>query len=111
MTRALSMNMEKEKRRETSRPRDPRKHRGSVERFTEYTSLTASCERILIECSNNEFKDGRVRRPRPAPAKLRADRIKYCQYYRSHGHLTKDCVHLKDAIETLVKVGRLGQYK
>ena len=99
-----------EKRKE-DRPREVREQRGPSGHFTEYTPLTASRERILAECSNTYFKDGSVKRPRPAPAKPGVDMSKYCQYHRSHGHLTEDCVHLKDAIETLIKGGRLAQYR
>ncbi|CAI8591639.1 unnamed protein product [Vicia faba] len=99
-----------EKRRD-DKPRDAREQRGPSGRFTEYTPLTTSRERILVECASTDFKDGGVKRPRPAPAKPGIDQSKYCQYHRSHGHLTEDCVHLKDTIETLIKGGRLAQYR
>ena len=97
--------------RKDNKPLDIREQRGPSGRFTEYTPLTASRERILAECASTDFKDGGVKRPRPAPAKPGVDRSKYCQYHRCHGHLTEDCVHLKDAIETLIKGGRLAQYQ
>ncbi|MCI91387.1 hypothetical protein A2U01_0112681, partial [Trifolium medium] len=33
------------------------------------------------------------------------DKNKYCRYHRSYGHVTEDCVHLKDAIEILIQKG------
>ena len=93
------------------RPHDSCEHRGPARRFIEYTPLITSCERILAECSNAEFKDDGVKRSRPIPTKLGSDRTKYYQYHQSHGHLTEDRVHLKDSIETLIKEGRLRQYK
>ncbi|MCI76082.1 hypothetical protein A2U01_0097351, partial [Trifolium medium] len=33
------------------------------------------------------------------------DKGKYCRYHRSYGHVTEDCVHLKDAIEILIQKG------
>ncbi|MCI65384.1 hypothetical protein A2U01_0086642, partial [Trifolium medium] len=33
------------------------------------------------------------------------DKNKYCHYHRSYGHVTEDCVYLKDAIEILIQKG------
>ncbi|MCI78172.1 hypothetical protein A2U01_0099442, partial [Trifolium medium] len=38
------------------------------------------------------------------------DKSKYCRYHRSHGHVTEDCVHLKDAIEILIQKGYARKY-
>ena len=98
------MNQGEDKRRKTLRlPRA----KGSARRFTEYTPLTTPRERILAEYANAEFKDGGVRRPKPTPLKPGVDRSKYCQYHQSYGHITEDLIHLKDAIETLIKAWRL----
>ena len=35
---------------------------------------------------------------------------KYYRYHRDHGHNTKDCIQLKDAIEDLIKWGHLDRY-
>ncbi|KAI5415867.1 hypothetical protein KIW84_041053 [Lathyrus oleraceus] len=51
-----------DKRRE-ERPRELREGRGPAGRYSEYTLLTAPRERILAECINSEFKQGRVRAP------------------------------------------------
>ncbi|KAI5424009.1 hypothetical protein KIW84_030288 [Lathyrus oleraceus] len=98
-----------DKRRE-ERPREPREGRGPAGRYSEYTLLTAPRERILAECINSEFKQGRVRFPKPSAPKPHTDKSKYCRFHRSHGHVTEDCVHLKDAIEILIQEGHLKQY-
>ncbi|MCI53059.1 hypothetical protein A2U01_0074305, partial [Trifolium medium] len=38
------------------------------------------------------------------------DKAKYCRYHRSHGHVTEDCVHLKDAIKILIQKGYARKY-
>ncbi|KAI5428306.1 hypothetical protein KIW84_033337 [Lathyrus oleraceus] len=98
-----------DKRRE-ERPRELREGRGPAGRYSEYTLLTAPRERILAECINSEFKQGRVRFPKPSAPKPHTDKSKYCRFHRSHGHVTEDCVHLKDAIEILIQEGHLKQY-
>jgi len=35
---------------------------------------------------------------------------KYCRFHKCHGHLTDDCIHLKDAIEMLIQRGWLKQF-
>ena len=35
---------------------------------------------------------------------------KYCQFHRDYGHLTDDCIQLKDQIEDLIQRGKLGNY-
>ncbi|KAI5400061.1 hypothetical protein KIW84_065122 [Lathyrus oleraceus] len=98
-----------DKRRE-ERPRELREGRGPAGRYSEYTLLTAPRECILAECINSEFKQGRVRFPKPSAPKPHTDKSKYCRFHRSHGHVTEDCVHLKDAIEILIQEGHLKQY-
>ncbi|XP_058722610.1 uncharacterized protein LOC131594477 [Vicia villosa] len=92
------------------RPRDTKDQRGPGGHFTDYTSLNASRERILTECKSTKFKNSNVRPPKPNPTRLGTDKSKYCKYHKSHGHLTEECIHLKDAIETLRKEGHLSKY-
>ncbi|MCI63371.1 hypothetical protein A2U01_0084628, partial [Trifolium medium] len=33
-----------------------------------------------------------------------------CRYHRSYGHVTEDCVHLKDAIEILIQKDYARKY-
>ncbi|XP_058726232.1 uncharacterized protein LOC131597555 [Vicia villosa] len=98
-----------EKRRE-DRPHDAKERRGPADRFSDYTPLNASREKILAECKNNDFKNSNVRPPKSNPTRPGTDKSKYCKYHKSHGHLTDECIHLKDSIETLIKEGRLSKY-
>ncbi|MCI92534.1 gag-pol polyprotein, partial [Trifolium medium] len=38
------------------------------------------------------------------------DKSKYCHYHRSYGHVTEDCIHLKDSIEILIQKGYARKY-
>src|SRR3954467_15316508 len=44
------------------------------------------------------------------PARPNVDKSKFCRFHKGHGHNTEDCIHLKDAIEILIKEGHLKQY-
>ncbi|MCI51985.1 hypothetical protein A2U01_0073229, partial [Trifolium medium] len=72
--------------------------------------LNAPRERILAEVSSADFKKAGIRFPKQLPAKANVDRGKYCRYHRSYGHVTEDCVHLKDAIEILIQKGYARKY-
>ncbi|XP_058767845.1 uncharacterized protein LOC131641557 [Vicia villosa] len=96
--------------RKDDRPRDTKEQRGPDGRFNDYTPLIASRERILAECKSTELKNSKVRPPKPNPTRPRTEKSKYCKYHKIHGHLTDECIHLKDAIETLIKEGRLSKY-
>ncbi|XP_058723609.1 uncharacterized protein LOC131595302 [Vicia villosa] len=96
--------------RKDDRPRDNKEQRGPAGQFNDYTPLITSRERILTECKNTEFKNSNVRPPKPNPTRPGTDKSKYCKYHKSHGHLTDECIHLKDAIDTLIKEGRLSKY-
>ncbi|CAJ2677539.1 unnamed protein product [Trifolium pratense] len=69
-------------------------------KFATYTPLNASRDRIFAEVSAADFKKAGIHYPRQQPMKANTDRTKFCRYHKSHGHVTEDCVHLKDAIET-----------
>uniref|UniRef100_A0A2N9GIU6 Uncharacterized protein n=1 Tax=Fagus sylvatica TaxID=28930 RepID=A0A2N9GIU6_FAGSY len=49
------------------------------------------------------------------PRKIRSDpnsrpKNLYCRFHRDHGHLTEECVALKEQIETLIRQGKLQKY-
>ncbi|XP_058726284.1 uncharacterized protein LOC131597614 [Vicia villosa] len=44
------------------------------------------------------------------PARPNVDKSKFCRFHKGHGHNTEDCIHLKDAIEILIREGHLKQY-
>ncbi|XP_058759563.1 uncharacterized protein LOC131632862 [Vicia villosa] len=96
--------------RKDDRSHDAKERRGPAGRFNDYTPLNASREKILAECKSTKFKNSCIRPPKSNPARTGTDKSKYCKYHKSHGHLTEECIHLKDAIETLIKEGRLSKY-
>src|SRR4051812_7294053 len=99
-----------DERKRDDRSRDMKDRRGPAGRFNDYTPLKVSREKILAECINAEFKNSNIRPPKPNPTRPGTDKSKYCKYHKSWGHLTDECIHLKDAIETLIKEGRLSKY-
>ncbi|GAU42637.1 hypothetical protein TSUD_398420 [Trifolium subterraneum] len=78
--------------------------------FTYHTPLNAPRDKILSEISNAEFKIAGIRFPKQLPAKPNVDKKNFCRFHKSHGHVTEDCVHLKDAIEILIQKGYARQY-
>ncbi|GAU30613.1 hypothetical protein TSUD_62330 [Trifolium subterraneum] len=78
--------------------------------FTYHTPLNAPRDRIISEISNAEFKSAGIRFPKQLPAKPNVDKKKFFRFHKSYGHVTDDCVHLKDAIEILIQKGYARQY-
>ncbi|CAJ2633414.1 unnamed protein product [Trifolium pratense] len=79
-------------------------------KFTAYTPLNAPRDRIFAEVSAADFKKAGIHFPRQQPIKANTDKTKFCRYHKSHGHVTEDCVHLKDAIEILIQKGYARRY-
>ncbi|XP_058733604.1 uncharacterized protein LOC131605242 [Vicia villosa] len=96
--------------RKDDRSRDSKERRGPAGRFNDYTPLNASREKILAECKSTEFKNSSIWPPKSNPTRPGTDKSKYCKFHKSYGHLTDECIHLKDAIKTLIKEGRLSKY-
>jgi hypothetical protein len=88
-----------------------RESKGPPSKFTGYTPLNAPRERILAECSLAEFKKDGIRFPKKLPVKPGMDKTKYCRYHKSYGHITEDCVHLKNAIEIMLQKGLLQKVR
>ncbi|GAU40231.1 hypothetical protein TSUD_270310 [Trifolium subterraneum] len=84
-----------------SRSVDPPHREKSVEEMKRKEKV----EKILSEISNAEFKSAGIRFPKQLPAKPNMDKKKFCRFHKSYGHVTDDCVHLKDAIEILIQKG------
>ncbi|GAU49855.1 hypothetical protein TSUD_129970 [Trifolium subterraneum] len=74
-------------------------------KFTYHTPLNAPRDRILSEISS-----AGIRFPKQLPTKPNVDKKKLCRFHKSYGHVTDDCVHLKDAIEILIQKGYARQY-
>ncbi|XP_058760613.1 uncharacterized protein LOC131633953 [Vicia villosa] len=90
--------------------RDPKDYKAPAGKFREYTPLNASRERILNECADAKFQTGKIRFPKTVHARPNMDKSKFCRFHKGHGHNTEDCIHLKDAIEILIREGHLKQY-
>ncbi|GAU38519.1 hypothetical protein TSUD_148000 [Trifolium subterraneum] len=58
----------------------------------------------------NRDNCGRDKFPKSTPFKPGQVRSRYCAYHKSYGHLTEDCIQLKDAIEILIRNGKLKDY-
>ncbi|GAU43325.1 hypothetical protein TSUD_390240 [Trifolium subterraneum] len=96
-----------EKKREGGKVREAKPPKSQ---FTYHTLLNAPRDRILSEISNAEFKSAGIRFPKQLPAKPNVDKKKFCRFHKSYGHVTDDCVHLKDAIEIFIQKGYARQY-
>lgn len=72
-----------------------------------FTVLTASYNEIWDQC-----KDAI---PAPSPKKFPKAKLrntgKYCKYHDDGGHNTNICIALKDMIESLLRDGKLSQYR
>jgi len=72
-------------------------------RFTEYTPLAMSREKIFAEIAVADLAEAGVKLPKaPSQERKGVDRRKYYRFHKCHGHTTDDCIHLKDAIELLI---------
>ncbi|XP_021744829.1 uncharacterized protein LOC110710795 [Chenopodium quinoa] len=75
-------------------------------KFDQYTPLTHSRSHIF---SVNKANDKWQRPPRMVN-RIR-DTSKWCDFHGDYSHTTKECTHLKDNIEDLVRRGYLSQFK
>ncbi|PNX70264.1 hypothetical protein L195_g057218, partial [Trifolium pratense] len=94
-------------RRKEDKIKDSKPPRG---KFTGYTPPNTPRERILAEVAAADFKKAGIHFPKQLPAKAHTDKTKFCRYHKSHGLVTEDCVHLKDAIEILIQKGYARKY-
>ncbi|KAJ0980966.1 hypothetical protein J5N97_009221 [Dioscorea zingiberensis] len=100
--------------RDRTPPRDDRRpahwpQRGPerMARYHNYAILNTSVEDILLQVHDKKLLD------QPLPMRNNPNRSKskkFCKYHQDRGHSTAECVHLKDAIEGLVREGKLSQY-
>jgi hypothetical protein len=73
--------------------------------FNSYTPLLTMPARLYKEVMNTELTE----RP-PVMRSQSWDRKKWCEYHQDHGHYTNKCIKLKDAIERLVRRGKLKEF-
>jgi len=70
-----------------------------------------SREKILIVIAVADLTEAGVKPPKaPSQERKGVDKTKYCRFHKCHGHVTDDCIHLKDAIELLIQPGMLKQF-
>jgi hypothetical protein len=87
----------------------PGEYKKAKKNFRDYkwTPLNASLTEVLMELK----KDPNYQRPRPIPGNpppLLAD--KYCAFHESYGHLTEQCVSLRQLIEKFIENGKLIRF-
>jgi len=81
-----------------------RESKGPTGRFTEYTPLAMSREKIFVEIVVAYLKEAGGKPPKaPSQEKKGVDKTKYCRFHKCHGHVTDDCIHMKDVIELLIQ--------
>ncbi|XP_025647466.1 uncharacterized protein [Arachis hypogaea] len=75
-----------------------------VEKFTNYTPLTAP----IMEVYQQIAEKGILSKPRPLKERTGGNRSLYCDYHKGYGHKTQDCFNLKDALEQVIRDGKLA---
>ncbi|XP_061368834.1 uncharacterized protein LOC133311760 [Gastrolobium bilobum] len=78
------------------------------EKFDNYTHLNTSRRRILKEVFQTSYM--RVAKPPPLKKGGQHDETKFCEFHNDTGHTTDECFDLKNAIETLIRAGKLQKF-
>uniref|UniRef100_A0A2N9HNT3 Uncharacterized protein n=1 Tax=Fagus sylvatica TaxID=28930 RepID=A0A2N9HNT3_FAGSY len=76
-------------------------------KFSSFTPLNTPIDKLLLQIQDDPSLrwPGKIHSdPNNRPKNL------YCRFHRDHGHLTKDCVALKEQVETLIRQGKLQKY-
>uniref|UniRef100_A0A2N9H0S8 Integrase catalytic domain-containing protein n=1 Tax=Fagus sylvatica TaxID=28930 RepID=A0A2N9H0S8_FAGSY len=76
-------------------------------KFSSLTPLNTPIDKLLLQIQDDPSLRwlGKIRSdPNNRPKNL------YCRFHRDHGHLTEDCVALKEQVETLIRQGKLQKY-
>ncbi|XP_025662108.1 uncharacterized protein [Arachis hypogaea] len=77
-----------------------------VGKFTNYTPLTLS----IIEVYQQIAEKGILSKPRPLKDRTGGNKSLYCDYHKGYGHKTQDCFDLKDALEQVIRDGKLAEF-
>ena len=76
-------------------------------KFNSFTTLNTPIDQLLMQIQDDpSFR---------WPGKIRSDldswpKNLYCRFHRDHGHLTENCLALKEQVETLIRQGKLQKY-
>uniref|UniRef100_A0A2N9EW67 Integrase catalytic domain-containing protein n=1 Tax=Fagus sylvatica TaxID=28930 RepID=A0A2N9EW67_FAGSY len=76
-------------------------------KFNSFTPLNTPIDKLLMQIQDDPSLrwPGKIRSdPNSRPKNL------YCRFHRDHGHLTEDCVALKEQVETLIRQRKLQKY-
>uniref|UniRef100_A0A2N9EIR5 RNase H type-1 domain-containing protein n=1 Tax=Fagus sylvatica TaxID=28930 RepID=A0A2N9EIR5_FAGSY len=76
-------------------------------KFSSFTPLNTPIDKLLMQIQDDPSLQwpGKIRSdPNSRPKNL------YCRFHRDHGHLTEDCVALKEQVETLIRQSKLQKY-
>ncbi|XP_021859096.2 uncharacterized protein [Spinacia oleracea] len=89
----------------TGKSRQDSRHSRPYQAFQEYTPLNINRATIFNVNKNENWK-------RPPPM-IKRDRNmrKFCAFHNDCGHVTEDCLDLKDNIEEMIRRGYFSQYK
>ncbi|XP_025637370.1 uncharacterized protein [Arachis hypogaea] len=77
-----------------------------VGKFTNYTPLTVP----IIEVYQQIAEKGILSKPRPLKDRTWGNKSLYCDYHKGYGHMTQDCFDLKDALEQVIRDGKLAEF-
>ena len=73
-------------------------------KFSSFTPLNTPIDKLLLQIQDDPSLrwPGKIHSdPNSRPKNL------YCRFRRDHGHLTEDCIALKEQVETLIRQGKL----
>ena len=73
-------------------------------RTVKFTHLVMPVDKILAQIKDEHYL--KCLRPLHSSLNVR-DKKKYCCFHRDHGHLTEECMDLKEQIEELIQKGKL----
>uniref|UniRef100_A0A2N9HH57 Integrase catalytic domain-containing protein n=1 Tax=Fagus sylvatica TaxID=28930 RepID=A0A2N9HH57_FAGSY len=105
--RIANLNLPSKKFRNSPKPRNVKRTTAPPVKFSSFTPLNTPIDKLLLQIQDDPSLrwPGKIRSdPNSRPKNL------YCRFHRDHGHLTEECVALKEQIETLIRQGKLQKY-
>ncbi|KAJ0974279.1 hypothetical protein J5N97_016244 [Dioscorea zingiberensis] len=104
--REVDRGQDRPPRRDDQGPLEPRRLRFPG-RYNNYTPLNTTRENVFMQIQSKKI----LKQPDPLKESGAMKRSKkYCSYHQVRGHTTEDCIHLRDAIEELVRAKKLDQF-